>query len=500
MSRPIIGWESSQPVPNGYQFTDYLQAQNGRLHFHGLDLVSFFTSARNPLGVHITNSLELSYLPKIEEKIKMMRRIVGHVQAELGYGGEFHYAYATKANPAEEVIRTTLAAGAHHEMSSSVDVQIALLMIERGLLPADRFIIANGFKAPGSAYSQNLLKLRRHHSKLIPVLEDSAEIGPLADSRYTIDVGLRLKSYSDQPEKIAQGEVDSRFGQTPAELRRTAQQIAQTPNLRLKMLHAMVGGQLTDKEAFVNCLRPAVELYAQLRQQHPTLSIFNFGGGIPVRMTLDFHFDYYGFWRLLLGTLQEICAEFDVPVPDVMGEFGRYTTAEHGLHIFKVTQVKENSSHYPWYLINGSIMTSFPDVWALGDHFTVLPLNHLDKPFQQVKLGGITCDSDDVYPPKKSDTPLFLPEIAEGEELYIAFFSIGAYQDMLGGVRGTKHCLLPEADDLIIDVLPGGQLDFHYIPGQTPDDVLENLGYYQWRPVPLAVPTEIPFVPVLGYG
>ena len=94
-------------------------------------------------------------------------------------------------------------------------------------------------------------------------------------------------------------------------------------------------------------------------------------------------------------------------------------------------------------------MSSFPDSWALGEHFVVLPLNHLDKPFQRVQLGGITCDSDDVYPPKSSDSPLYLP--VETRDLYIGFFSIGAYQEMLGGVRGSKHCVLPEANELIVD-------------------------------------------------
>jgi len=164
-----------------------------------------------------------------------------------------------------------------------------------------------------------------------------------------------------------------------------------------------------------------------------------------------------------------------VPVPDVMGEFGRYTTSEHGAHLFKVITTKENASKYPWYIIDGSIMSSFPDSWALGEHFIVLPLNHLDKPFQRVQLGGITCDSDDIYPPKKSDSALYLPVTTE--ELYVGFFSIGAYQEMLGGVKGSKHCVLPEAFELIIDHDSENRLEFQLLTGQTSSDVLRNLGY-----------------------
>jgi arginine decarboxylase len=158
-----------------------------------------------------------------------------------------------------------------------------------------------------------------------------------------------------------------------------------------------------------------------------------------------------------------------------MGEFGRYTTAEHGAHVFKVILVKDNDSALPWYIIDGSVMSSFPDAWALSEHFIVLPLNHLDKPFQQVQLGGVTCDSDDVYPPKPSKSPLYLP--VETDDLHVGFFSIGAYQEMLGGVKGSKHCVLPEAQEVIIDRDAAGNLTFELLNGQNSADVMRNLGY-----------------------
>jgi arginine decarboxylase len=269
--------------------------------------------------------------------------------------------------------------------------------------------------------------------------------------------------------------ANSRFGMHLDDIWKSADYIQAAPNLTLKLYHAMVGSQILDEEAFVEWLSPAIETYARLRQRHHELSIFDFGGGMPVPMTLDFAFDYAGFARRLLEKLKEVCGRYNVPAPDVMGEFGRYTTSEHGAHLFKIVTDKENNSKLPWYIIDGSIMSSFPDSWALSEHFIVLPLNHLDKPFQRVRLGGITCDSDDVYPPKPSNSPLYLP--AETDDLYIGFFSIGAYQEMLGGVRGSKHCVLPEAFELLVDRDENGDYEFEVLQGQTPDDVLRNLGY-----------------------
>lgn len=477
MTHSVVGWEQEAPVPDGHRFNSYLYSKGGHLHMDGLDLADLFLGggqATEALGGVMPSPLEIVFLPIIRRKIEEMRQIFDDARRELGYPGQFLYAYASKANAAEEVIRTALTAGAHHEMSSTVDVDIARLMVERGLLPADRFVICNGFKPAGTSYAANIVRFKSEHDNLIPVLEGLSELPPLLDSGLQFNVGLRQKSYGHHK---AQGEMDlanSRFGFDLDGIWHAAGRVAEAPNLTLKLYHAMVGSQILDEADFVDRLRPPIAIYARLKQRYPTLSIFDFGGGVPVAMTLDFDFDYKRFARLLLGALQDACAAVGVPPPDVMGEFGRYTTSEHGAHLFQVVTNKENNSQLPWYLIDGSIMTSFPDSWALGEHFIALPLNHLDKPFQRVRLGGMTCDSDDIYPPKKSQSPLYLPVETNG--LYIGFFSIGAYQEMLGGVRGSKHCVLPEANELIID-RDDGRLAFQVISGQNADDVLRNLGY-----------------------
>lgn len=476
MAHPVVGWEQETPVPD-HVFNDYLSSRDGRLYFEDLDLTQLFVSGRQDqgLGRILPSPLEIVYLPKIRQKIARMRQVFADVIAKVEYAGRFYYAYASKANAAEEVVRATLGAGAHYEISSTVDVDIARLMVATGRLSPDRMVICNGFKPAGTEYASNIIRLKQEHDNVIPVVEDLSELPPLIDSGLRFEIGLRQKSYGPHQGQAEMDAANSRFGMDLADVWKAAETVAAAPNLSLKLYHAMVGSQILSETDFVTWLKPPTEIYAQLRQRYPRLSIFDFGGGMPVPMTLDFSFDYHGFVHRLLTALQEACSRYNVPVPDVMGEFGRYTTSEHGAHLFQVVMAKQNTSQLPWYIIDGSIMTSFPDSWALGEHFVVLPLNHLDKPFQQVQLGGMTCDSDDVYPPKSSQSPLYLPVETKG--LYIGFFSIGAYQEMLGGVRGSKHCVLPEANELIVDRDSDGRYQFQVISGQSSDDVLRNLGY-----------------------
>jgi arginine decarboxylase len=474
----VIGWEETTPVPDGYEFNDYLKVEDGRLRMDGLDLAQVLHDYGTDQGFGRTlpSPLEIIYLPLIRRQIRRMRDYFDTAREEIGYAGQFLYAYASKANAAEEVVRTTLGVGAHHEMSSTIDVDIARIMIARGLLTPERLLICNGFKTADSQYMENIIRIKDAHDLVIPVLEDLDELSPLINSGKQFEVGIRQKTYGHNLTAEAMEAVNSRFGLNIEQVWKTAEYIDAAPGLQLRLYHAMVGSQMADEGAFVDYLRPGMEVYAQLRQRYPSLNIFDFGGGMPAAMTLNFQFDYLAFAVGLLSALQETCDRYGVPVPDVMGELGRYTTAAHGAHLFQVILEKDNDSNLPWYIIDGSIMTSFPDSWALSEHFICLPLNNLDKPFQQVQLGGITCDSDDVYPPKKSKSALFLP--VDTERLTLGFFGIGAYQEMLGGVRGSKHCVLPEANELLVDRDADGNLQFNVIRGQTNIDVLNNLGYF----------------------
>lgn len=470
MSSPLIGWHKTTPIPNGTKFTDYLHVEGGDLHLEQVNLAELLRQGR------YTSPLEIVYLPLIRRRIAQLQYIFAEAIDALDYSGRFMYAYASKANAAEEVVRTVLQTSADYEMSSMVDVNIASLMKSQGFLPEEKRIICNGFKAPGTGYMREILAFRKEHERIVPVIETPEEVGPLADSGMTFEVGLRQKTYGSARDLDGLDTINSRFGMDRPGLQNAIQQIEDAPNLTFTMLHAMVGSQITDPDLFVERLAPSIELFAQLRQNHPTLHIFNFGGGVPVQMTLDFNFDYREFATKLLRRCQEICGRYDVPPPDIMGEMGRYSTSEHGIHIFKIVTIKDNGSPFPWMIIDGSIMSSFPDVWALGEHFFVLPLNGTDRSFQQVQLGGITCDSDDVYPKNPADVPLYLP-VPGDEPLYIGFFSVGAYQEMLGGAGGSKHCVIPEGDELIIDLDYAGQPTFELIPGQNTVQVIANLGY-----------------------
>ncbi|CAA9589728.1 MAG: Biosynthetic arginine decarboxylase [uncultured Thermomicrobiales bacterium] len=449
---------------------DFLSVRANRLHFRDLDLYATVREYGSPL--------ELVYTPLITERVSRMIAIFDEARAATDYRGEFIYANATKANVAEEVIRHALLGGAHYETSSSYDIDIARLLWRRGILPGERLLINNGFKI--ASYAENIKALRREgYRNILPVFDGPEEIAAFADFELPLAVGLRQRIDHGVTTLAQLDSVESRFGMGFAELSAQAERIAALPTLTLKLYHAMLGSQLDDEERFVESLLFAVECYCTLKEVHPTLEYFDFGGGVPVPYSLDFDFDYAHFARLLLAGVRGVCARRGVPEPTIVGEFGRYTTAEHGAHLFRVIEEKptaQGDAH--WYIVDSSLMVALPDSWGIGQKFIVLPLNGYDRPPSQVWLGGLTCDSDDVY--REGGTPgyLTLPQLRPDEPLYLGFFGTGAYQEMLSGVHGVHHCLLPEAKELIIEHDPGsGSETRRVVQGQSSAAVLAMLGY-----------------------
>ncbi len=445
---------------------DFVSRRDGRLMF--ADRVDL-----NALVEHYGAPLEVAYCPLITREVNRMVEVARAAQESTGYERSLIYAYATKANFAEEVVRTALKAGAHYETSSAADVQIATRLWQNGTLPADRWVFCNGSKE--ESYTQAIARLRLlGHERVVSVLDDPQEWETLGACPAPMRFGVRARQFA----RCAGGD---RFGLLPEEIDEVVAGLEGTPH-ELVLYHAMVGSQIEDEAGWIAKLTEATEAYCALRREVPTLRFFNFGGGMPTSAyALDFSFDYRRFFERLFSTIKEVCAQYDVPVPQVVGEFGRYTVASHSMYLFEIGQTKRGrNGDAPWYLLNGSLMVSAPDTVIVEDQqFIILPLDGWDEQAQEVRLGGRrTCDSDDAYP-RPGAEPLVLPRTDGG--LVVAVFGVGAYQQMLAGRGGAHHCLNPEMRRIVIEEGPRG-LRIREVAAQSLSQIMYALGYDQ--PVP----------------
>lgn len=464
--------------------TDFLSRRDGRLLFGDqIDLSALVGRYGAPL--------EVAYMPLVTAQVERMFGYAAEAQAKTGYQGAFLYAYATKANFAEEVVRTALNAGAQYETSSAADVVIAHHLWRQGILPESRYIFCNGSKEPN--YIEAILNLRHAgFDKLVPILDDMAELDAyLADCSQPLLLGVRERHAAEHVDPSHFG--GERFGLTQDEIARVARRLEGTPH-QLVVYHAMVGSQIENMDSWMRRLAHSAENYSRLSQQVPSLHMFNFGGGMPTSAyALDFAFDYTLFMERLMQTLAVITAERGVTQPTIIGEFGRYTVASHNLFLLEVGSIKQAQAEMePWYLVNGSMMVSLPDILIVDDQqFVVLPLDRWDTPVQPARLGGRrTCDSDDVFP-RPGQAPLMLPE--DGCGMVLAIFGVGAYQQMISGKGGAHHCLSPEMRRIIVEQ-EGDGLVMREVQPQSIAQIMGLLGYNR-ETIEIERPARVPVRP-----
>lgn len=457
--------------------SEYLTLKDNKLYCEGLDLLEITSRWGSPL--------EVGFTPLVRKQVEKMQGYFEKAISKSSYSGEFVYAYASKAAQYEDLIRTALKAGAHYETSTAMDLQMARLHWKAGNLSNDKMIIVNGFKT--AAYVREVLALKREgFSRIVPVIESPQEVAPFAASGVPLEVGIRLKVDKSIAKWKDFSKVSCRFGVALDELEAVCGEIAESGNLTLTMFHAMIDTQCVDRKAWLDSLLMCGRVYCELKQKFPTLRSFNFGGGMPVPYSLNFSYDYQAFADELVEGLSALCAEYGVEHPDIIGEFGRYTAAAYGFDFYTVDVAK--SSHREdtaWYVINGSWIASLPDTWALNQSFIILPLNGYDLPATKAWISGMTCDSDDVYRATEDEGTLVLPDaryMPEGEKLILGVFMTGAYQDMLSGIGGVHHCLVPEPGELVIeeDQTTKEYICTRAVPPQSVEQMASILGYERY--------------------
>lgn len=131
---------------------------------------------------------------------------------------------------------------------------------------------------------------------------------------------------------------------------------------------------------------------------------------------------------------------------------------------------------------NLSFFQSLPDAWAIAQIFPVAPLTQLSEPASmQSILQDLTCDSDGTlkqYTGRASiDSTLGLPPYNPNQPYALAFFLVGAYQEILGNL----HNLFGDTNSLDVTLQEAGQFEINdLVSGDTITNVL-NFAHYDTK-------------------
>lgn len=447
---------------------DEFHLREDRLMFHGIDLMRLIEEYGTPL--------KFNYLPQISHNIQRAKGWFREAMNNLGYSGNYYYSYCTKSSHFSFVLDEVLKNDVHIETSSAFDIDIVKNVLNAGKLKEGSYVICNGFKPP--KYIQNIADLiEDKRLNIIPVVDNTAEIHDLiaATGENELKIGIRIASEEEPKFEFYTSRLGIRYREIVPFYKAFIQD---NPRVQIKMLHFFINTGINDTSYYWNELTKCLRIYSDLKKVCPTLDSLNIGGGFPIKKSLAFDFDYAYMVREILMQVKRVCADNDIPEPNIYTEFGSFTVGESGGAIFNVLHQKQQNDREKWNMIDSSFMTNLPDTWAINQRFIMLAINRWNDDYERVLLGGLTCDSDDYYNSEQHSNAIYLPKFDKNKPLYIGFFNTGAYQETIGGYGGLKHCLIPEPKHVLIQRDEHGKIVSElFSEEQTADDFMRILGY-----------------------
>ncbi|MCX6243745.1 MAG: arginine decarboxylase [Bacteroidetes bacterium] len=421
---------------------DEFEVVDNELYFHKVSLMDIIKQYGTPLRI--------SYLPKISSQIQRAKRLFNVAMAKVDYQGDYHYCYCTKSSHFSFVLEEALKNEINIETSSAFDIPIIEDLTDRGLFRKEQYIICNGFKRP--MYIEYIVNLvNQGFVNTISVLDNLFELDKYEEGlKNKMKIGIRIASEEEPKFDFYTSRLGVRYNEiVPYYL----EKIKDNPKFELKMLHFFLNTGIKDTAYYWNELQKSVTVYCELKKVCPELTALNIGGGLPIKNSLDFSYDYEYMAEEIIAQIKSICERNEVPEPDVFTEFGQFTVGESGAVLFSIIDQKRQNDREVWNMIDSSFMNTLPDTWAINQKFILLAVNKWDQEYERVFLGGLTCDSEDYYNAEGHTNAVYLPKfnLNEKEPQYIGLFHTGAYQEAIGGYGGIQHCLIPAPKIVLID-------------------------------------------------
>ncbi|WP_425657638.1 arginine decarboxylase [Tenacibaculum ascidiaceicola] len=453
------------------QTFDFPQAEfhteNNNLFFHNIDMMELVKQYGAPL--------KFTYLPKISENINKAKNWFHKAIEKHNYQGNYNYSYCTKSSHFKYVLNEALKNDIHIETSSAFDIDIVKSLKKEGKLSDDAYVLCNGFKR--DQYIANIVSLiDGGHTNCIPIIDNYEELNLLLDeTRSKFNVGIRIASEEEPKFEFYTSRLGIGYKNIVSFYER---EIANNPQVDLKMLHFFINTGIRDNAYYWNELLKCLRVYTKLKKVCPSLDSLNIGGGFPIKNSLAFDYDYEYMVDEIINQINLACKEAGVEVPNIFTEFGSFTVGESGGAVYEVLYQKKQNDREKWNMINSSFITTLPDSWAINKRFIMLPLNKWNHRYERVLLGGLTCDSDDYYNSEQHVNGIYLPVYEKESPLYVGFFNTGAYQETIGGFGGLQHCLIPTPKHILIDINENGDLTTKlFKEQQKSEELLSILGY-----------------------
>ncbi len=266
---------------------------------------------------------------------------------EQAYQGRFTGVYPIKVNQQRSVVREILAHGGERvglEAGSKPE-----LLAVMGLSDAQRgsVVVCNGYK--DREYLRLALIGQRLGLDVHIVVEKLSELDLIIEESTRLEIepqlGMRIRLASMGAGKWQNtGGEKSKFGLSAAQVSAAVERLHRQGMLQcLSLLHCHMGSQIANIRDIQGGMREAARYYAELRGLGAPIRVVDVGGGLGVdyegagsRSFCSINYSIREYARNVVRALEEVCAETDLPHPDIYTESGRALTAHHAVLVTDV--------------------------------------------------------------------------------------------------------------------------------------------------------------------
>ncbi|NMB27408.1 MAG: diaminopimelate decarboxylase [Tissierellia bacterium] len=223
---------------------------------------------------------------------------------------------------------------------------------------------------------------------------------------------------------IQTGQVDSKFG-IPiggGKIFEAIEKAMNLSNINLLGFHFHIGSQILDNITYLEAIKAVTKLMREAKNRlgFETKEL-NTGGGYGIqyaggekRKPISFYTDP------IMTEIKDNCKNYDLKVPKVTIEPGRWIVGESGITLYTIGSIKEIPNIRTYVSVDGG-MTDNPRPSLYEAKYQGIVANKVNKEASQViTIAGKCCESGDVL-----IWDLKVPEIETGDIL--AVLSTGAY-------------------------------------------------------------------------
>ncbi len=244
------------------------------------------------------------------------------------------------------------------------------------------------------------------------------------ERRIRQDILLRITPGIDPhtQEKIATGNVDSKFG-FPESSREEAVKLAlASDSLNLVGIHSHIGSLIFDTQPYLEALTVVLDFAAEMKQKYGfELKQVNAGGGFAIQYTSDSPAPpLHVYAEALSAYVRSRCTSLNLTLPRLIIEPGRSISGPAGVALYTVGAIKDIPGVRRYVSVDGGMADNIRPAIYSARYEAAVANKALEDNQEMVTIAGKFCESGDVL-----ISDIQLPVLSPGD--LIAVPDCGAY-------------------------------------------------------------------------